>query len=163
MNPTLHQPIETKIRPSAAEGTPHLYVLSMRYVPGGEWQTFLRTHVPVVVAAAVEAGDVAALHLETLPVNGPESTALPGRPKYLVLGFQSKDGRWIPSVPCGIKAAFRRRFLLGLVPLLAGLCLLTLGHGWSGAIALLFGSHALRTAMSIARVPFLTYFTVRGS
>lgn len=162
VNPSLHRPAEIELLRGDYAVDSNLYTLRVRYTADGDWQAFVGTHVPCKVSDAVSNSDISALHLESLPVNGPESLLLPGWPRFLVMGYQSKGGEWISCVPQPIKSAFQRRFAVGVVVSITGLGLMASTGNWPGALALLIGSHILRSAVAIARVPFVTYSTVHG-
>lgn len=157
MNPTLHYPCELELADAGAPPTlshKELFALRLRYRPEGNWQVLLATFVPTSLHAALASGNVKAVHVETLEVNGPAARALPGLPGHLVLGVELTDGTEFVHVPAQLRWTRRKRYMAGATLCAAGLASLLCGHSWLGALALVVGTHAWRTARQVPHKAF---------
>ena len=103
---------------------------------------------------ALFTGQVRAVHIETLEVNGPATRALRSQPGHLVLGVELMDGTFIEHVPAQLRDARRMRLAAGVMTCVAGGVGLLLGYAWLGALALVVGTHACRTAGLVPHRPF---------
>lgn len=166
MNPSAHHPISIEVTPcvySPKRETPDQFNLRIRYRPDGDFQMFAAVHVPHELQPALLSGDIRSLHLDTLEVNGLASRLLPGAPSYLILGVRRRNGEEVTKVPAVLKAALVKRRICGAAACLLGCGLLTQELApWGAALALVVGTHMLRTARKIPVRPFLVYTGYRG-
>jgi hypothetical protein len=155
MNSAIHKPLALETTPLAASlPDSNLFVLRMRYRQQGHWQTFVNVHVPVEMQQALAAGDVEAIHLEALEVNGHPQHSVTGRPDYLVVGLLTRGGQDLREVPGSFLRARRRFLVRGGGAVLAGAALLLSPLAWLGALVFAFGTHELRTAGQFRCRPF---------
>lgn len=141
---------------------PYQFNLRMQYRLGGDYQLFIGVHVPEELQPALLNGDVIGLHLDTLEVNSIASRLLPGGPSYVVLGVRCRNGEYIEQVPPAFKAARLKRHILGAAACLLGSGFLAAAvYPLVGGLALVLGTHALRTAREIPIRPFRVYRTYR--
>jgi hypothetical protein len=156
MNSTLHFPVQLKLEPASSTDQEQLGLL-LRYREEGSWQQFACVHVPGELRSALASGKVRALHLECLDATGVTRRCLPGMPAGLVMGVELDDGSRAGHVPQQLRRARCLRLVGGSLLCLLGIAALAAAHPWAGALSMLIGSHALRTARSIPHVPFLVH------
>ena len=158
MAPSYHKPLQVEVLPLVsrpAQQVPNLFELRLLYRKGGNWQSFFPAYVPETLQEAFSKGDIDELHLETLELNGATMKSLPGQPNFIVLGARLRDGRQIDAVPPVLTRARRHRLISGCLACGLGLTALLWGaYAPVGALLLVAGSHALRTAFGI---PYRTY------
>lgn len=158
MNPTLHVPSDIRLGPTTVNGVlgaeEDLFTLRIQYVCGGGWQVFHSVHVPKALQGAISNGKVESVHLETVISNSVAERSLPGSPSYLVLGVRIKEGPELQYVPAKLRASRAAYLALGLVACASAVALLG-AYAWAGALLLVAGTHAIRTAHGIPTRPFL--------
>ncbi len=157
MNPIVHRPFSLLIRPtkfSSGIEEPHLFNVRLCYRPDGEVHTFYEVHIPPGLQPSVLSGNIKGILIETLSAGGIASELLPGKPKWLVLGVQMPEYTWVFDVPLVLRSARHRRILSGTMSCLLSVCVLTLtSFVWAGAVALVCGTHWLRTLGEIPTKP----------
>jgi hypothetical protein len=160
MNPTLHRPLSIDVSPTellSEEISSNQFNIGMRYSPNGNTQTFLCVHVPKTLQPALLSGQVNSIHLETLEVNSVTARGLGGHPNYLALGLTTRSGEELEEIPSSLQWARRHRLVLGSLACLLGTLAVFSTHAWIGAIFLILGSHAIRTAQQIPHNPFYVF------
>ena len=156
MNPVLHSPLFLEVAPtneSFSKGR-DLFDLGMRYKPEGAMQYFFNVHVPLSLQVALRAGQVKSIHLETLERNGVVSRALEDAPHYLVVGVITEAGDRFLAIPVPLRRRRSIYYWAGVFGCLIGGIALFSSHFLTGAIVLVAGSHAIRTALTLRIIPF---------
>jgi hypothetical protein len=125
----------------------------MRYRPDGHMQVFLPTYVPGELFEMLQAGNVKAVHLETLEHEGAEQRALQGWPDFVVLGVEDHEGNRIAVIPESLNKLRIRRLLAGGVLCVAGALSLAAAP-WMAAAAFVLASHSIRAALRVPRTAF---------
>ena len=152
MNPTIHRPIELELEPvgpPAPFETHQLHALRLRYRHKGHMQVFLATHVPKSLIPFFQAGEVTAVHLETLEHDSAEQQQLYGWPNYVVLGVETTSGARHVEIPLSFQRLRARRLLAGGACLLVGAGLLTGPSVFGGAALFALAALLLRKAISV--------------
>jgi hypothetical protein len=111
-------------------------------------------HISPCVQGAFAQGNVRGLHLESLETNGVASLALPGQPRYVVLGVELSDGSALSCVPHVLHTFFRQKLVLAAALCLIGGLLGATPFPWFGGLLAGLGTHFARTAFGIPRKPF---------
>lgn len=135
---------------ASATSSAALQILRMRYRPDGHMQVFLPTYVPDELRPILQAGNVKAVHLETLENDGAEQSSLPGWPAFVVLGVEDHQGTRAVAIPEGLTKLRNRRLLTGGVLGAAGALLLAAAP-WFGVAAVVVASHSIRGALRVPR------------
>lgn len=165
MNPSAHEPIAIQVTPwasSPALAASNLFNLRMRYREHGNFQMFDGVYVGPELQPALLAGDIQALHLDTLEVNSLAQNLLPGGPGYLLLGVRRRNGEEVLQVPGTLTAARVTCNIFGAAACLMGCGLLALTMApLCGAVSLVLGTHLIRTARGLPSRPFFVYKTYR--
>lgn len=159
MIPTLHVPFDLRLAPTSVNGVnssvEDLYSLRVQYLSTGAWQVFHSVHVPKPLQEALSSGTVESFHLETIIPNSPTERALPGSPSYLVMGVRLKGGPELECVPAKLRATKAAYLALGVAASACAVALLSATYTWTGALILVAGTHAIRTARGIPAHPFI--------
>jgi hypothetical protein len=169
MNPARHIVSAIDMAPLVVNGiatSDGVYTLRLRYSSEGQWQQHLRVYVPAALLQYFHEGRVSQIYMEDLPTNSPESLALPGGPDELVVGVELDSGAVAFSLPIQLRAVWRSKAIWGFVCLVAGVSLLAYQFSWAGALALVVGSHFIRTLRTMPKLPFSwfsTYAAARNS
>lgn len=165
MNPSSHCLVALEVAPctfSTKGALTNQFNLRLQYRPGGDYQLFIGVYVPEQLQPALLSGDATGLHIDTLEVNSLSSRLLPGWPIYVVLGVRCGDGNESTHIPAAFTTARRRRHIAGLVACVLGCGLLAAEEFlWLGAVALVIGTHVLRTAREIPFRPFRVFRSYR--
>lgn len=165
MNPSSHHLVALEATPctSSTKGLlTNQFSLRLQYRPSHDFQLFVGVYVPEQLQPALLSGDVTGLHIDTLEVNSLACRLLPDGPSYIVLGVRSSTGSEITHIPAAFMTARRRRHVFGLTACVFGCGLLAVAtFAWLGALALVLGTHALRTARQIPWYPFRVYTSYR--
>lgn len=136
--------------------------LRVQYRPNGDFQHFIGVYVPETLQTAMQRGDVKGLHMDTLEVKSLASRLLPGGPSYVVLGIRCSNDEELRHVPAAYRTGRLMRHAGGAAACLLGCVLLSATRfAWLGAVALVIGTHALRTARQIPSRPFRVYTSYR--
>ena len=165
MNPSAHEPIEIQVTlwtdfPELK--AQNLFNLRMRYREHGNFQMFDGVYVPQELQPVLLAGDIQALHLDTLEVNSLAKHLLPGGPGYVLLGVRCRNGEEVRYVPSALTTAQATCQIFGVAACLLGCGLLAVTMApLCGAISLVLGTHLIRTARAIPSNPFFVYKTYR--
>ena len=138
-----HSRFEIDGHPETREG---YYDLRFRYRPEGQWQSHLAIYVPEPVRPAVESNTARVFYLETGLENSVTSKHLPHYPSRVLFGVKTTDEQVHACVPQSVVHAYRLHEWGGLATILAGVALLFTTHTWLGALLLVAGTHAMRTA-----------------
>lgn len=166
MNASCHIVSAIEMTPLVVNGVPStqgVYTVRLRYSPEGQWQMHLRVYVPQVLLKYFQENRVANVYMEDLPTNSPESLALPGGPNELVVGVMLNDGKKAFALPFQLRAAWRSKAIWGGVHVIAGVVLLAYQFAWAGALALVVGSHFIRTLRAMPKLPFSWFSTYAAS
>lgn len=152
------RPLQVELTPSQLnppEQPPTLFTIRVLYREGGSWQQHALVHVPASAQQAFEKGAVSGFHLETLKANDSASRALPGVPMSVVLGLELRDGSRRLTIPKELLSTRRRLLAQGVALTVAGLATLSMTSAmWVGVAALVWSTHALRTALGVPVKPF---------
>ena len=130
-----------------------MFNISLLYRPEGYPSDYFEVHIPKGLQPAMNSGQVTSLHLETLEFQGVSSRALPGAPAYAIFRVSLEDGSHIETIPKSLRYQRGERLVLGVTACLLGSVMIFSHYAWVGALALIFGTHALRTAKYIPHFP----------
>ena len=134
--------------------TPDLFNIRLNHGEGKDLQHFLMVHIPPNVQSAFAQGTVRGLHLESLETNGVASRALPGQPRYAVLGVELADGSAMSCAPPVLHTLFKRKLAIAAALCLIGGLMGATPYPWFGGLLAGLGTHFARTAFGIPRRPF---------
>jgi len=158
VNPIYCRPKELRIKPTtwkSGNNAPDVFNISLWYSVPGCLSDYFSVHIPKGLQPAMHSGQVIGFHLETLEFQGVSSKALPGAPKYAVLQVSLADGTDIELIPEVLQAERNSRRIWGTAACLIGIALLYSPYFCIGALVLVTGTHALRTARHIPHLPLL--------
>lgn len=151
MNPTQFPSTAISFSPiRSTNGTPvpNLYSLKALLPNSKESYYFRDIHLPECLLENLETANTekpVRLNIETLDTNGPYSSALPGRPTYL-LTAASTDGKEERVLPIQLRRRIRKFLLAGAIGSSVGALLLSADLLWVGTVVLTLSTHALRSA-----------------
>lgn len=154
-------PNEIKVYRTASSLSPDrtedLFQLDIRYTESGDLQHCANVHIPKAVQYAFDEGLVKGLHLEYLPFNGIQNSAvsqsLRGGPVWVVLGVERSDGERIPCVPKGLLKLFRTRLISAVCLCAGGAALSQTTYSWVGGVLFAYGVCCLMSAFKVPRKP----------
>ncbi|WP_295751652.1 hypothetical protein [Undibacterium sp.] len=158
MNPIYCHPISLKLTPSkwkSGKEFPDMFNISLLYRPEGYLSDYFDVHIPKELQPAMNSGHVIGFHLETLEFQGVSSRALPGAPTYAIFRVSLEDDTDIEMIPKSLLYERRERLILGITACLLGGVMVFSYYAWLGALALIFGTQALRAAKHIPHLPLI--------
>jgi len=158
MNAIYCRPISVRIAPSkwsSGNNYPDMFNVYLLYRPEGYTSTYCEVHIPKELQAAMNSGQVIGLHLETMEFQGVSSRELPGAPAYAIFQVSLADGTNIEVIPETLLGERQLRLVFGIAACLVGAFMVFSHYSWVGALALVLGTHALRTAKHIPHFPLL--------
>jgi len=160
MNALYCRPLSVKLTPtlfSPGRTSPDLFNVILKYRPDAAPMEYSQVYIPKELQSAMQSGVVSGFHIETLEINSVTAQELPGAPKYVILQVSTTEGTAFEVIPESLLYARRKRLLIGGAACLLGGLLVFSPCAWAGAIALVLGSHSLRTAKRIPHYPLVVF------